>query len=94
MLWEAAGPELFRRLFRCIVPDNGTEFSDPEMVENYRPDPEHNPYRLLPRGVRVFYCDPYCSCQKPHIERFHLDLRQREHYIKFQGTRVRGAEMR
>lgn len=76
MLWEVAGPELFRRLFRCIVPDNGTEFSDPEMVENYRPDPEHNPYKLLPRGARVFYCDPYCSCQKPHIERFHLDLRR------------------
>ena len=46
------------------------------MVENYRPDPGHNPYKLLPRGVRVFYCDPYCSCQKPHIERFHLDLRR------------------
>jgi IS30 family transposase len=76
MLWEVAGPELFRKLFRCIVPDNGTEFSDPEMVENYRPDPEHNPYKLLPRGARVFYCDPYCSCQKPHIERFHLDLRR------------------
>ena len=76
MLWAVAGPDLFRRLFRCIVPDNGTEFSDPEMVENYRPDPEHNPYKLLPRGVRVFYCDPYCSCQKPHIERFHLELRR------------------
>lgn len=76
MLWEAAGPDLFRRLFRCIVPDNGTEFSDPDMVENYRPDPMHNPCRLLPRGVRVFYCDPYCSSQKPHVERFHLDLRR------------------
>jgi len=76
MLWEVAGPDLFRKLFRCLVPDNGNEFSDPEMVENYRPDPEHNPYRLLPRGIRVFYCDPYCSCQKPHIERFHLDLRR------------------
>lgn len=58
MLWEVAGPELFRKLFRCIVPDNGTEFSDPEMVENYRPDPGHNPHRLLPRGARVFYCGP------------------------------------
>ncbi|MBR1921395.1 MAG: helix-turn-helix domain-containing protein, partial [Kiritimatiellae bacterium] len=76
MLWEVAGPGLFRKLFRCMVPDNGTEFSDPEMVENYRPDPGHNPYKLLPRGVRVFYCDPYCSCQKPHIERFHLELRR------------------
>ena len=26
--------------------------------------------------MRVFYCDPYCSCQKPHLERFHLDLRR------------------
>lgn len=76
MLWDVAGPDLFRRLFRCIVPDNGTEFSDPEMVENYRPDPEHNPYKLLPRGVRVFYCDPYCSWQKSHLERFHLELRR------------------
>ena len=48
---------LFRKLFRCIVPDNGTEFSEPEMVENYRPDPEHNPYKLMPRDARVFYCD-------------------------------------
>ena len=76
MLWDAAGPELFQKLFRCIVPDNGTEFSDPDAVENYRPDPEHNPCKLLPRSVRIFYCDPYCSCQKPHIERFHLDLRR------------------
>lgn len=76
MLWEKAGPDLFRRLFRCILPDNGAEFSDPDMVENFRPDPEHNPYRLEPRGVRVFYCDPYCSSQKPHVERFHLELRR------------------
>ena len=76
MLWEVAGPELFRKLFRCIVSDNGTEFSDPEMVENYRPDPERNPHRLLPRGARVFYCDPYCPCQKPHVERVHIELRR------------------
>ena len=76
MLWELAGPSLFRRMFRCLVLDNGTEFSDPEMIENYRPDPIHNPYRLEPRGIRVFYCDPYCSSQKPHVERFHLELRR------------------
>ena len=75
-LWNAAGPDLFRRLFRCILPDNGPEFSDPDMVENFRPDPEHNPTRLEPRGVRVFYCDPYRSSQKPHVERFHLELRR------------------
>ena len=41
------------------------------MIENYRPDPEHNPTKLLPRGVKVWYADPCCSSQKPHIERFH-----------------------
>ena len=76
MLWETAGAGLFRRLFRCILPDNGPEFSDPEMVENYRPDPVHNPNRLMPRGVRVFFCDPYCSSQKGCLERFHLELRR------------------
>ena len=76
MLWEVAGPELFRKLFAAILTDNGTEFSDPDMIENFRPDPEHNPTKLLPRGVRVWFADPYCSSQKPHIERFHLDLRR------------------
>ena len=76
MLWRVAGPALFARLFRAILTDNGTEFSDPEMIEKYRPDPEHNPTKLLPRGVKVWFCDPYCSSQKPHIERFHNDLRR------------------
>ena len=42
--------QLFRKLFRCIVPDNGTEFSDPEMVENYHPRPSlggRAPYDLF-----------------------------------------------
>lgn len=30
MLWENAGPSLFRKMFRCILPDNGSEFSDPK----------------------------------------------------------------
>lgn len=76
MLWNLAGPGLFRKLFQCILPDNGAEFSDPEMVEFYRPDPKHNPGKLASRGVKVFYCDPYCSSQKPHVERFHLELRR------------------
>ena len=76
MLWENAGPSLFRKLFRCILPDNGPEFSDPNAVEKYRPDPVHNPCKRVSRGVRMFYCNPYCSSQKPHIERFHLELRR------------------
>lgn len=76
MLWTVAGPGLFRRLFAAILTDNGPEFSDPGMIENYRPDPEHNPTKLVPRGIKVWFCDPYCSSQKPHIENFHLMLRR------------------
>ena len=75
-LWEAAGPELFVRLFFVTLADNGGEFSDPTMIENYRPDPGHNPKKLAPRGIRLFYCDAYCSSQKPHVERTHRDLRR------------------
>jgi transposase, IS30 family len=76
MLWEIAGPELFRALFLATLGDNGVEFSDPVMIECYRPDPEHNPTKLLPRGIRFWYADPYCSTQKPHIERVHEDIRR------------------
>ena len=76
MLWTVAGPKLFRTLFEHTLTDNGTEFSDPEMIENYRPDPEHNPTKLLPRGISLWYADPYCSSQKAHIERFHNELRR------------------
>ena len=54
MLWTVAGPGLFRKLFLNSLTDNGAEFSDPVMIENYRPDPEHNPTKLLPRGVRFW----------------------------------------
>jgi len=76
MLWTLAGPALFAALFEHTLTDNGAEFSDPEMIEKYRPDPEHNPTKLLSRGIRVWYADPYCSSQKPHIERFHNELRR------------------
>jgi len=76
MLWEIAGPELFRALFLATLGDNGVEFSDPAMIECYRPDPEHNPTKLLPRGIRFWYADPYCSTQKPHVERVHEDIRR------------------
>lgn len=59
-----------------ILTDNGTEFSDPEMIEKWRPDPKHNPNKLLPRGIHLFYCDAYCSSQKPHVEREHREERR------------------
>ena len=26
--------------------------------------------------MKVWFCDPYCPSQKPHVERFHSDLRR------------------
>ncbi len=46
------------------------------MIEKYRPDPVHNSTKLVPRGVKVFFCDPYCSSQQPHVERVHIELRR------------------
>lgn len=76
MLWEAAGPDLFREMFAIILTDNGPEFSDPEAILTYRPDPEHNPTKKLPRGIALYYCDAYCSSQKPHVERGHREFRR------------------
>ena len=65
-----------KELFYVILTDNGSEFCNPQMIENYRPDPEHNATKLVSRGIHVFYCDPYCSSQKPHVERYHRELRR------------------
>ena len=66
-------PRLPGRLFPVVLTDNGACFSNPEMIENARA--ENNPYKLIPR-TKVFYCDAYCSSQKPHVERFHVELRR------------------
>jgi hypothetical protein len=79
MLYRLAGRPLFMTLFPAILEDNGAPFSDPVMTENARAD--NNPYRLVPR-TKVFYCDPYCATQKPHVERNHEELRR----ILLKGT--------
>ena len=76
MLWELAGPNLFQKLFFVILTDNGSEFSNPDMIEQWRPDPKHNPTKLLSRGIHLFYCDAYCASQKPHVEREHREERR------------------
>ncbi len=73
MLYRVAGRPLFMQLFPAILEDNGAPFSDPVMTENARAD--NNPLRLIPR-TRVFYCDPYCATQKPHVERNHEEIRR------------------
>jgi IS30 family transposase len=66
LLWELAGPDLFRRLFPVLLTDNGSEFSNPLALEN-APDG-------APRS-RLFYCDPCASWQKGRVERNHEFLR-------------------
>ena len=75
MLQGVAGTEFFKILFPVILTDNGSEFSDPKMIEFYRVDPEHNPTKLE-RRTHVFFCDPYNSQQKPHVERNHEEIRR------------------
>lgn len=78
-LRRLAGPELFQRLFSVILTDNGPEFSDPDGIE--QPVPALGP---SDRPVKLFYADPYCSSQKPRIERVHRDARRvLEHGVSF-----------
>ena len=71
-LWalrRAAGDDLFRRLFGCVLTDNGEEFRDEGAIG-----------RVLgeegPSDVRLFYCDPRQSQQKGGCEKNHTELRQ------------------
>ena len=66
LLWERAGPDLFRRLFPVLLTDNGSEFSNPRALE-YAPDGTLR--------SRLFYCDPCASWQKGRVERNHELLR-------------------
>jgi hypothetical protein len=85
ILWDAAGPALFMKIFRVIVTDNGPEFSDPASIER-------NPL-FTPQGddagldwaqiadpakyrARVFYTNAYSPRQKPHVERVHEEVRR------------------
>ena len=53
MLQNVAGTEFFKALFPVVLTDNGSEFSDPKMIEFYRVDPEHNPTKLERRTTRT-----------------------------------------
>jgi len=56
-IYEMLGDSLFEMYFQVIKTDRGTEFSNPEEYEKL--------------GAKIFYCDPMCSWQKPHVERAH-----------------------
>lgn len=55
----------------CALTDRGPEFDRFEDMERSCFAPHLGEQRL-----RVYYCDPYCSWQKPHVENAHTLLRR------------------
>lgn len=57
----------FRRLFKSITVDNGVEFSDFKGLE-----------KSIYGGKRtsVYYCHPYCSCERGSNERLNREIRR------------------
>ena len=68
MLEECLTIEVFQTLFPVILTDNGSEFSNPDALER---SPASGKVQ-----TRIFYCNPYSSWQKGHVENNHLNLRK------------------
>lgn len=68
MLEDTLTLPVLKRLFPVILTDNGSEFSNPVALETSHVTGE--------RRTRIFYCKPYSSWQKPHVENNHLNLRK------------------
>lgn len=66
-LKDTLGYDMFYDLFKCILTDNGSEFSNPEYIED-------NGSEVL--KTHVFYCDPKQSQQKGKIEVCHEFIRR------------------
>jgi len=67
MLYELLGADTFASMFPLLLGDNGSEFSNPLKLEFDRSGI---------RRSRVFYCDPFASFQKPHVESNHEFIRR------------------
>lgn len=67
-LEKSLGEMVFKKLFPVILTDNGSEFSNPTALEI-------SPFTKKQR-TQIFYCDPYASWQKGHVENNHLNLRK------------------
>lgn len=62
------GIELYSKVFKIILTDNGTEFFDPLHIEL--------DYNTGEKISNVFYCQPYSSWQKGCIEKNHEYIRK------------------
>jgi len=66
-LFVLLGADTFKSMFPLLLGDNGSEFSNPMKLEF-----DSNGMRR----TKVFYCDPYASFQKPHVELNHELIRR------------------
>ena len=66
-LYLELNPDIFCELFKVLLGDNGSEFSNPYTIET---DLQGN------RRARVFYCDPQASYQKGAAENNHTFIRR------------------
>jgi len=66
-LQSRLGVVAFKAMFPAILTDNGSEFSNPKMLE----------YDASGRArTKIYYCDPYASFQKPNVELTHEFVRK------------------
>lgn len=65
---QTIGTEIYKKLFRIILTDNGSEFMNPYEIEY--------DYETSKKISNVFYCRPYSSWQKHEIEVNHEYIRR------------------
>ena len=61
------GTELFKKMFPIILTDNGSEFTNPTALETS--------IDQITKRTKIFYCEPYSSWQKGHVENNNGQLR-------------------
>lgn len=66
-LEDLLGHDIYRQLFSLILTDRGVEF---EKVYLFETNQQTGEFR-----TNIFYCDPYQSSQKPHVENTHNYIR-------------------
>jgi transposase, IS30 family len=70
------GHDDFTSLFPCILTDNGSEFSNPSMIENYVSFNDDGTIQSQIPRTKLFYCDPKSPEQKAVCERNHEFVRR------------------
>lgn len=59
----------FKKIFKTITVDNGSEFLDYSSMEK-------SLYSKYKKRTQVYYCHPYCSCERGTNERMNREIRR------------------